>query len=123
MCERETVPSESLCVCACVSVVNVKCSLFWLLCAVSYLTASSHTASIYRLKCMCLIEHLHTTCRGLRQLGQPYWVPLLRVAQFLRQTGLIPRVLSKLMTELQQVSAHSVRVVREKRKEEISVDS
>jgi hypothetical protein len=32
-------------------------------------------------------------------------VPLSRVCQFLRQAGLLPRVLSKLITELQQVGA------------------
>lgn len=29
-----------------------------------------------------------------------YWVPLFRVAQFLRQAGLLPRIMSKLITEL-----------------------
>ncbi len=47
---------------------------------------------------------LRDSRRGLRQTGQPYWVPLSRVCQFLRQAGLLPRALSKLITELQQAS-------------------
>lgn len=36
--------------------------------------------------------------------GSRYWVPLYRVAQFLRQAGLVPRIISKLITELIAVS-------------------
>ncbi len=43
--------------------------------------------------------------RCLKQHACPTWVPLARVCAFLRQAGLLPKMLSKLMTELIAVSA------------------
>ena len=41
---------------------------------------------------------------GMKQPGQRFMVPLLRVAQFMRMTGLLPRLLSRLITQTQDVS-------------------
>lgn len=40
---------------------------------------------------------------GLSQEGQPFTVPLLRLAQFLRQAGLLPKLLSRLITQMHRV--------------------
>ncbi|KAL6752444.1 hypothetical protein V8C86DRAFT_588254 [Haematococcus lacustris] len=48
-----------------------------------------------------LLLPLSDVRQGLRQPGQPHWVPLARVCQFLRQAGLLPKMLSKLILELQ----------------------
>lgn len=40
---------------------------------------------------------------GLAQKDQPFTVPLIRLAQFLRQAGLLPKLLSRLVTQLHKV--------------------
>ncbi len=48
---------------------------------------------------------------GLAQKDQPFTVPLIRLAQFLRQAGLLPKLLSRLVTQLHKVClAHRMSV-------------
>ncbi|GIL45775.1 hypothetical protein Vafri_2921, partial [Volvox africanus] len=43
---------------------------------------------------------------GLAQVEQPFTVPLLRLAQFIRQSGLLPRLLSRIITHLHKVAEY-----------------
>lgn len=49
---------------------------------------------------------------GLSQEGQPFTVPLLRLAQFLRQAGLLPKLISRLITQMHRVSGPTGRMRR-----------
>jgi hypothetical protein len=40
---------------------------------------------------------------GLAQVEQPFTVPLLRLAQFIRQSGLLSRLLSRFISQLHKV--------------------
>ena len=48
---------------------------------------------------------------GMKQPGQPFTVPLLRVAQFVRMAGLLPRLLSRLITQTQGECEKDLRCV------------
>lgn len=54
------------------------------------------------------LADLHLSLRdvrhGLRQHGQPFNVALLRIAQFVRQAGLLPRAVSRYITNMIQAS-------------------
>ncbi len=40
---------------------------------------------------------------GLAQAEQPFTVPLMRLAQFIRQSGLLPKLLSRLISHMHKV--------------------
>eukprot|EP00798_Chlamydomonas_sp_ICE-L_P025905 gene25905-11581_t len=48
---------------------------------------------------------------GLKQQGKNFTIPFLRVAQFLRYTGIMPRLLSRMITQTQEEAENNLKLV------------